>query len=184
MDDDNCRQQPRAQSADSIDMKGALGVRKQARDISAGGWRGGGNRLRRDAVLYQQDSQPQHVQGERVTYEQRPGSRGMEMQPSVCFSTHILSLGDDSDDGNCGSSHVHGGSSPQHACARPSSPDASEAVGWAALNGATLPSTPICISKRVPGLPSTAADISFLRRSLVHLDLSGNRHDRMCASAA
>lgn len=185
VDDDSGRRHTHAQCGGSLGMKGALGVRKQARDIASGGWRGGGASSHRDAVLYQHGSQPQHVQGERVTYEQRPGSRGRELQRPlqhsavVHSSTRILRLDDEYDAGDGYQLPYRGSSSVHHMSARPSSPDAFEAVGWSGRpstpDGAAL--SPAQMPEYAATLPCPTADMSFLRRGLVHLDLSGNRHD-------
>jgi hypothetical protein len=182
-------------SADGGGSTGALGVRKQARDIMSGGWSRGGSAKSPDACAPQPrshsrpHSRPQHVQGTRVSYTQRPGSKGSQLQREVSFDAHAhfnvqyLSIADDSCDGDeyyhCQRSGRSGSSSGRwlsshrsHISARPSSPDVLQDVaGGDGLGG--RPSTPsIAPAATVPRLLSEAGAI---RRSLEHLDLTGNR---------
>ena len=182
MEEESGHRRMQEQCGGSHGMKGALGVRKQARDIASGGWRGSSASSHRGAVLYEHGSQPQHVQGARVTYEQRPGSRGSGLQrppqhSAVAYSSpRILGLDDEYDAGD-GYQLPYRGS--RSVSARPSSPDAFEAVGWSGRpstpDGAAL--SPVPVPQHAAALRRPAAHMSFLRCGLVHLDLSGNRHD-------
>jgi hypothetical protein len=218
--DSSDRYSSRATAADDLRHKGALGVRKQARDIMSGGWVRGGSAHGRDAAVpllqqqqqqQQQHSKPQHVQGERAAYTQRPSSKGRDAvqqryrgdqhEARMYSPMQFVSLADDPCD--------YDGSYKQHAylssdrkrsgdyrssvpnthaqamIARPNSPDtAQEGEGRGGR-----PSTPEAVAFTHPSTLITAAatipreisfDSSLARRSLVHLDLTGNRQVASC----
>ena len=189
---------PRA-AADGGGSAGALGVRKQARDIMSGGWSRGGSAKSPEACAPPPPprSRPQHVQGARVTYTQRPASKGKELsrrlQREVSFDAYAhsdvqrLSIADDSCDddeyyhrqrsGRSGSSSGRwlSGSQSSHVSARPSSPDVVALQDGDALGG--RPSTPdgAALLPRAPTQPRLLCEAGAMRRSLEHLDLTGNR---------
>jgi hypothetical protein len=187
------------ESVDVASTRRAMGTRKQARDIMAGGW-GGGRRQQNESVEQQQlqqtyGSAPQLLQGEPAAYTQRANSRSGHMHrtppspprldTSRNFQIQRMSIADDDDcddryDESMGVSHgsmyLHDSSSSPHYCARPSSPDFEQAEGWVGR-----PSTPDHVTPTYPPMQSyvhmrpATAEISSWKHSLVHLDLSGNR---------
>ena len=197
-----------AATADGGGSAGALGVRKQARDIMSGGWSRGGSAKSPEACAPPPPprSRPQHVQGARVTYTQRPASKGKELsrrlQREVSFDAYAhsdvqrLSIADDSCDddeyyhrqrsGRSGGSSGRWltgsssgrwltGSQSSHVSARPSSPDVVAVQDGDALGG--RPSTPdgAALLPRAPTQPRLLCEAGAMRRSLEHLDLTGNR---------
>ncbi len=194
-----------AAAADGGGIAGALGVRKQARDIMSGGWSRGGSAKSPEACVPPPPphSRPQHVQGARVTYTQRPASNGKELsrrlQREVSFdayahsSVQYLSIADDSCDddeyyhlqrsGSSSGRWLSGSSSGRwlsgsrrsYVSARPSSPDVVALQDGDALGG--RPSTPdgAALLPRAPTQPRLLYEAGAMRRSLEHLDLTGNR---------
>jgi hypothetical protein len=189
------------ESVHVVSTRGAMGTRKQARDIMAGGW-GGGRRQQNESVEQQQlqqiyGSAPQPLQGEAAACTQRANSRSGHMHrtppspppldTSRNFRIQRMSIADDDDcddryDESIGVSqgsikrYLHDSSSSPHYSARPSSPDFEQAEGWVGR-----PSTPDHVTPTHPPMQSyvhmraATAEISSWKHSLVHLDLSGNR---------
>ncbi len=188
--------------AGDMSTRGALGTRKQARDIMAGGWGGG---RRQDESVQQQlqehyGSAPLLLQGEPASCTQRAGSRSGHIprtpplpprsrhpDASRIFRIQRMSIADDDDCDDrydesmwvghgSNNRYVHDSSSPPHHYARPSSPDFEQEEGWVGR-----PSTPDHVTATCPPkLPyehmrPATAEISSWKHSLVHLDLSGNR---------
>jgi hypothetical protein len=196
----NYSQQARA---DDVSTRGALGTRKQARDIMAGGW--GGGRRQHESVQQQQQLQthygsaPQLLQGEPAACTQRAGSRSGHVprtppspprsrhpDASRIFRIQRMSIADDDDcvdrydesmwvDHGRYNRYLHDSSGRSH-YARPSSPEFEQAEGWVGR-----PSTPDHVTPTCPPMPSyvhmrpATTEISSWKHSLVHLDLSGNK---------
>jgi hypothetical protein len=161
-------------------------VRKQARDITCGGWVRGGSARSCEAATPPPpwDFKPQHVQGQRAAYAQRPCSKRKQVtwqtQRGQCntarsrFDPQFLSIADFSSDGDFDARR-------SSRCgvllsARPSSPEGgvaqdNEGEGWGGR-----PSTPDAFASSPFATSRMPAESGCVGLTLTHLDLSGNRY--------
>ncbi len=162
-------------------------MRKQARDITCGGWVRGGSARSCEAATPPPpwDFKPQHVQGQRAAYAQRPCSKRKQVtwqtQRGQCNTARsrsdpqFLSIADFSSDGDFDARR-------SSRCgvllsARPSSPEGlrvaqdNEGEGWGGR-----PSTPDAFASSPFATSRMRAEFGCVGLTLTHLDLTGNRY--------